>query len=396
MIYLIVYGLLFFIGIYDIRKNGLPDKRKSNNLLNLMIVILTLFRGLRWETGTDWDQFLEVFQYVDKSNAIFFIRSTGEILEPGYTLLNFLVKCISDYYTSFLLLSNLIILICYKYFSINIIQRYQCLTFIMIIITYQFFPVRQNIAGAILMVATIFFLKNRYKKFILLTIIAFLFHKSVLIIIPLILFSRLKIKNSLYLIAYLVIPFLHSSSLNNAIIKLSPYISLISEDFDTAITNYMNYGIDAVSFSYGSYMLYLIFLLVFSKIKNIADKTEIKEHYNLIFNLFFINIWGMKIAQATGIFGLIRLFSYFDYCINILVCLTIFLYSKHIIKVIKRSVIIPICCFIFFFGFFFNRSARSYSNLIFPYYSIFDSNYHRSGNTELKNTEENLLELILK
>lgn len=396
MIYLIIYGIFFFIGIYDIKRKGELNKSDNNKLLNFMIITLTLFRGLRWETGTDWDQFLEVFQHVNKNNALFFIRNTGEFLEPGYTLLNYLVKCISDHYTSFLLLSNLIILICYKYFTANIIPRYQCLTFIMIIITYQFFPVRQNIAGAILMVATIFFLQKKYIKFIISCILAFLFHKSALMVLPLILLSNLKIKNYIYIIAYLIIPLLSSSYLNNAIITLSPYISLISEDFDTAIKNYMNYGIDAVSFSFGSYILYLIFLLAFCYIKNIANKTEFKEYYNFIFNLFFINILGMKIAQITGVFGLIRLFSYFDYSLNILVCFSILFYSQKKLNTIKRTLLIPICSFIFFFGFFFNRSARNYSSLIFPYYSIFDSSYHRYGDTDLKNSEESLLELILK
>ena len=94
MIYIFIYGIFLLIGIYDIKKKGLLKEKSRNALLNLMILVLTLFRGLRWNTGTDWEQFLEVFQYVDEDSALVFIRNTGEILEPGYTFLNYLVKCI--------------------------------------------------------------------------------------------------------------------------------------------------------------------------------------------------------------------------------------------------------------------------------------------------------------
>ena len=65
MIYIFIYGIFLLIGIYDIKKKGLLKEKSRNALLNLMILVLTLFRGLRWNTGTDWEQFLEVFQYVD-------------------------------------------------------------------------------------------------------------------------------------------------------------------------------------------------------------------------------------------------------------------------------------------------------------------------------------------
>lgn len=108
MIYIFIYGIFLLIGIYDIKKKGLLKEKSRNALLNLMILVLTLFRGLRWNTGTDWEQFLEVFQYVDEDSALVFIRNTGEILEPGYTFLNYLVKCIFDHYTAFLLISKVV------------------------------------------------------------------------------------------------------------------------------------------------------------------------------------------------------------------------------------------------------------------------------------------------
>lgn len=396
MIYIFIYGIFLLIGIYDIKKKGLLKEKSRNALLNLMILVLTLFRGLRWNTGTDWEQFLEVFQYVDEDSALVFIRNTGEILEPGYTFLNYLVKCIFDHYTAFLLISNFIVLICYKFFAVNIITRYQCLAFVMIIITYQFFPVRQNIAGAILMVSLVYFIKKKYCGFILLAIVASLFHKSSLIVLPLIFLSRKNFNNQFYIIAYLIIPFLNISFLNNGIVALSPYICLISEDFDTAVKNYMNYGIGVIPFSLGSYLYYFLLLLLFCYVRKVALTTELSGKFNIIFNLFFINIWGMKMAQITGIFGLIRLFSYFDFCINILFCFYVLLQIDGKLKVVKNSFFISCFSFLFFFGFYFNKSIRSYSNLIFPYYSVFNSSYHRYGNPELKNTEDSFFEIILK
>lgn len=377
MIYYIIYGFLLLIGILDIKYDGKLNQISNNKILYFSIVILTLFRGLRWETGTDWEQFYDVFKSIDKDTALYFVRYGGEVLEPGYSLLNYITKTyISDSYTSFLLLSNFIILICFYKFSQKISERYQCLFFSLLITSSQFFPLRGNIAGAFLMLGTLCFYQKKYIKFIWYVFLGLSFHKSIIFLLPFILASRIYIKDLYIFIVYLSIPFLNISFLFSTINQIALIVTLLSGDYESAIEKYTNYEELDLSFSYFSYILGLGYLLFFIFIRKYSKNTPIKNIYNIYFNLFIFNIIGIKIAQIFNIFGIMRLFANIDYSFHILVCFSILLYTQNKLP-IKKTKLVAYISFTLFFCLYFYRWSNSYPELLFPYYSIFDTNFHR-------------------
>jgi len=68
-------------------------------------LILILFVGLRWDTGTDWRAYFNIF-YATQSNPDYDIIVFG--VDPGYVLINHLVYSFFDDYSVFLLLDALI------------------------------------------------------------------------------------------------------------------------------------------------------------------------------------------------------------------------------------------------------------------------------------------------
>ena len=68
----------------------------SNKIVWFWIIFFTLFRGLRWGVGTDWEQYLDVFSIADWSNIFSLQRYEyrDDVMDFGYMILNVVVKSI--------------------------------------------------------------------------------------------------------------------------------------------------------------------------------------------------------------------------------------------------------------------------------------------------------------
>jgi hypothetical protein len=183
MLYYILAILIFFYALYGVSTEG--GIKKAGKLLSgyTAFFILSAFivlSGMRWETGTDWQPYYTFFlknntwkEYRGYQNGQF------EIL---YTLLNYLVKLVTNSYTVFLfVLAILTILL--KYVSIEKIALYPALTFFLFYCGYigDIFPVRQTLAVSILMVSIYFIHKKRKLPFICLVAVAVAFHLSAIL-----------------------------------------------------------------------------------------------------------------------------------------------------------------------------------------------------------------------
>ena len=71
-IYLLIYIPFICSAYYDFVKTS--DKQKIS-ILWFWVIVFTLFRGLRWDTGTDWDQFLEVYNHAHWDNIFSYYRN---------------------------------------------------------------------------------------------------------------------------------------------------------------------------------------------------------------------------------------------------------------------------------------------------------------------------------
>jgi hypothetical protein len=160
-------------------------KRSSKKkVVVFFVVILTLFRGLRWEVGTDWDSYLFIFNNTTWSNFLNAPKgATSNIpIEAGYAFLNALVHTFGNY-TLFLLVTNLFICVSYAYFSFKY-TTIPIITFVLFNFGPPFFPIRQTLASVVLLYAFPYIIEKKFFKFVLIGIIAFLIHRSTIFYLP--------------------------------------------------------------------------------------------------------------------------------------------------------------------------------------------------------------------
>lgn len=184
-IYIVLYMLFFLTTLCDV-----SEKTKRYNLFILYswVIIFTLFRGLRWCTGTDWAQYQACFDRA-QWNSIFTYYRYGlytEVMEYGYVFLNVLIKTIFGHYTFFLLITNLAILLNFAYFSKKYVPKYPLLTFGLLVVYNPVFPVRQDIAMVLLFWACHFAICKRYLLSMLFVFFASTIHDMSVIFFPLI------------------------------------------------------------------------------------------------------------------------------------------------------------------------------------------------------------------
>jgi hypothetical protein len=99
--YFAVYVFLFALMVIEC---AIPLQRALRlQLAQISLIGLTLMLGLRWETGTDWDPYLQLFETLSLDLSSLLAIYSFDI---GYVFLNALVRLFSDNYTIFLLVNS--------------------------------------------------------------------------------------------------------------------------------------------------------------------------------------------------------------------------------------------------------------------------------------------------
>lgn len=107
-----IYSLVYIPLIFSV---FVERKNTQKMVMIFWIIILTLFRGLRWDCGTDWDWYESSFYELDFDNFYKYVtieREDGNIkmLEAGWALLMVISKYIYAHYSIFLLVSNAVLM----------------------------------------------------------------------------------------------------------------------------------------------------------------------------------------------------------------------------------------------------------------------------------------------
>lgn len=371
-LYLIIYLIPIILCLFDTKKTSNSNKK---GIVIFLIITLTLFRGLRWETGTDWEQYYDVF-YDSKWNNIFLLmRATGTPMEFGYVFFNVFVKSIYDSYSLFLIISNLFILISYYSFSFKY-SKYPIITFTTILFSTNFFPVRQDLAISILLYAYHFLIEKKTKHFFILIFIATCIHnasfvfgilyflrkshfsylKTYTILISCIVFSTLANKVISFIISY-------STFLPPVIaVKLHAYSNLEATD------GLSQKGIAATILVF-IYVTFSIFYTNYLKKKKEISKLQ---HVNLFLTSTII-LYASQFFFVGNLIYFSRLGTCFSIVNNILLVNALILCCNIINKKLRKrniALIPPILIVILFFLFRFSRMITLYPELHFPYHSI--------------------------
>lgn len=343
------------------------NTKQKKMLMGVVIFWLTLFFGLRWDCGTDWDQYYGIFKGVSWDNFIHMNRYGGdsnENVEVGFAFVNIFLKTIGfGSYTFYLLITNLGRFWLMAALSFKL-SRYPIVTFFGFLSLQYFFPTRNPFATAIYFFGFIYIVSREFRKYFMVFIAACSVHiSSILMFFTYWLYGRhLKywIQIGIYLATIAI-----ATVLSGFIEQYAMAFAIGSATFDDKLETYsQSFREIEQTRSYVQYALPIFFLTIFEYVRrklNFKGKNAVTYDFYVICYLIGICMWN--ILQQT----LPDLCRYVEF-INTWPILMGFVMWHF-----RRFHIPLVCILIAYYTYRLNNSINLglYHDLFIPYRSVF-------------------------
>jgi hypothetical protein len=379
LIYIVLYSLLLFSVVFDRENIQISHKKKA--ILVFWVIVFTFFRGLRWNTGTDWNQYYHVFLEANWDNIFSYSRNAATHMEIGYMLLNVLIKSIGGDYTLFLLLTNLFVLLAYVKFALTNTKN-PIYVFVLFMFSTQFFPVRISIAVAFIIWGLCHFSQRKYKRVIAYTLIAISIHLSAIIFIPayfLIFCAKIPTKLAVT-ISVIAMILVQTERINGLLLTISSTLNVLERgEIAHKFENYLDYSlakqgaIMAIATSTNS-IIFIASLIPFGYMINKIDTKQTKINYAFLYNEYVVFVLLGILFSSDQMLGLKRLQNHFVFAFPVLYAAFVFYGKKKYPKWRFGFTVLFVLYALFrsytlFFG--------GYPGAYFPYISIFSQYYSK-------------------
>ena len=185
-IYTISILLLLVLSYFELNVAMAPSTKKALTLFAYIFLVLQM--GLRWETGVDWVNNLDIFDSITNFSTV---SPSSMNPEYGYNIAVWLIKLVFSSYSIFLLIHAAV----YYYLIFDSIKRYTGMLFLPLMIFYcstigYTGSSRELIAVAIGVYGYRYLRDDKRLYFYLLVGLASLFHFSAVILFVFPLFNR--------------------------------------------------------------------------------------------------------------------------------------------------------------------------------------------------------------
>lgn len=351
---MLVYALLFLFAAFLYFK---PNKENDTFLFIVFVSVYVLVSGFRdMIGGFDVYVYGEVFEAPKEFILIY------KQFENGFTIYFIILKTISDN-RSFMFFVTALIMAMLHFRIIKVLSPivyFSTFIFFCKFFLMSFVYLRQGLAMGIIWFAIPFVQDKKYLKFFALVFIAYFFHKSSLVFIPLFFYGNSNIKNLQLISITFVLTIIATSSIGT---EIATFFSEESENKKLLMYSKYNSGINFF------YLFEIILLAILAlNFRNEFYKTkETTVLFNGLLGYIFVVIMG--ITNATFI-----RFSWY-YLIFVVVAL------PHIFTFIvdnKKQQTFKLLVFSYF-GLLFFRLLISYDGGdLLPYKSIFQD-FERNG-----------------
>ncbi len=335
---MIPYFIVFFIClIFTFIDFSTKSKTRKNLLIIVYGLLFIFFAGIRWETGTDWVNYLWAF------NTINSVSHGGSGYEYLYELLLRFSSSLSNNYTLFLFLTALIIVS----LTSKVLKKYSPypLFSFLLLLSYSInssgFGYRQDLAIVIVFFSFYYIIDSKVYYFIALVIIATLFHQSAIIFLPAYWMAKINWnrKKIVILLLLLTIIYFFTNSVtdiatiysDSAAMKVSGYSELDEEQKTMGKGDPLILLIKGLS---NRFVFFIPALLVFYKNKeNVVYKAAL--------NIFILGISLYVIFFPLGAVFL-RFSRYFDIFHILLIPLAVY-FSKRNTRIFLFIFYLIIC-----------------------------------------------------
>lgn len=292
MIYFSIFCLLIFFSFFSLKPN-----KVSHFIFLTFILFLLFFVGFRYEIGCDWDNYVSMFNTINKN-----LYST----DFGYSIINILAYKMDFDIVFVNFLCAILFFYCVFFFLSK--MNYPLVGLIILfpyaIVVVSMGYTRQSVAIGFAMIA-IYYIVYRFNslKFILFLFLAFLFHKSsifLILFLPFLYLKKMKLKSiyfyifiglSLLIIIYIFKKYyLHIQTiyLSNMVFSAGVLPRLIIHLLPITIyfiykKRYANLNIDFLNFA----SLFILFSIPISLFySTIADRLNL---YFIVFDIIVLD-----------------------------------------------------------------------------------------------------------
>ena len=359
LFYIIIFIIIFLLSYVDL---GLRIKQTYKfPLFVIIILFFFVLSFIRSERGTDWDSYYDFFMsnvtYSDFKSCLY---------EPLFTLINYLIKILTDKYHYLLMVLAFIIFP----LKSKIIWKYSPFPFVSILVFYvlyrsDVFFVRETISLAICFFSINYIIKKNILCFFVAILLATLFHSSSLIFIPAYYIYHININIKTVIISLIIILILSAS----AIFLLEKIAFILGGRFMWVINAYIDADGETFGIQDSPQIAMLkglinrgIFVLLFIYVFLKNNKSEI---FVGLFNLYLFSIVLFLIFLPLS-YALTRLSNSYEQVLIILIPI-----SLKCFNIKSRRILIPILGLYLFVRFYSFSLTGSYSDLFVPYKSIF-------------------------
>lgn len=252
--------VLFLIGLVAVFFTYLTRNKQNGFGLKLAFAIIFIFLALRYDYGNDYKAYLDGFYEITSYENVL---SEDMRWEPGWNLLHIIFKPFG-FFAMVGFTSLLTAVVFYRFIRSFVPAKYQWLAvFLYVFDPYQILVpasgMRQNIPILLFIIAIEFLYRKKMVPFyLLLTIIGSTFHKSGIVVVPIIMLAFINIKINKFIAIVISILFTVFFFLGDYIF---PYINaFISIYFEQYAFSYL-YG-EGAKFNSGIGFLFSLFQLI--------------------------------------------------------------------------------------------------------------------------------------
>jgi hypothetical protein len=299
-----MYILFFLCSFLDLVK--LNNKKI---IYIFLTTVLILIAGLRYNSGYDYNSYIQIIKYADSITGLFKTR-----IEPGFMLFNyFLNTIISNPYFNIFVIAFISIII-----KVVFIKKNSYYIFIPLFYYYNFSfltlemgQIRNGLAVAILLISFKYISEQNFYKFTFFVILATSVHYSSIIFLPAYFIEKWTINRKQIIILTILSIFIGFINLKNVFIIILEFLPNI---------NFVNVALQHLYFTeyverigVGGLQIWRFGLLLFC-FMFYYSKIQINKDIDRIFKLFFVGIIISFALNSISIFSirLSRPFLFFE------------------------------------------------------------------------------------
>lgn len=339
VIYLLIYLLIIFFNLMSY------FRKRPELAFNILSILLSLLSAFRYEIGTDYETYVQIYNQIPPISSIF---TNLPFIEPGFYYLGSIFKSLGlespTFFFTISIISFSVLKNALKRFNYSNLLAALLVYFSFFYLSFHMNVIRHGIMASFVWLAFSYIPEKNFKLFFLYILIGISFHISAIIFIPAYWLLNMNIR---YKDLRIIIPLAIIISfipVFQILSKLIPSTTMIGLQLDFYINQYYEGADSSYGITVGFIVNCLILILLLLK-KSILVKHL--RHPNIFLNAL---IFGLILLIALNKYGVFveRLVSVFYLSLILLIPTIVLVFKRGMSRIIVYVIIFTYLSAVFY------------------------------------------------